>query len=81
MDNMIISEIVKAAHNRKTVLISYRDRKGKITVREIEPYEFKEDALYGFCLTKLCIHRFKVDNILFAEMTDNTFIPRWPVKI
>lgn len=77
----IIPSIQKAAQERKTIIISYRDKNNKISERETEPYEIKDNAYWGFDLDSKSIKRFTLNNILGVEITENIFNPQWTVKL
>ncbi len=73
--------IRKSAQRQRTVNITYRDSKGEVSTREVEPYEFKDGGLYAYCYRRQNIRFFKADRIQHAKITNRTFIPRWPIKI
>ena len=72
-----ITLIQQGIDNSTTVIIEYVDAKGQRTVREIEPYEFKNDGVYGYCLDKQGIRLFKLANIVGVDSTGNKFIKRY----
>jgi len=77
----VVDEIKSAAKDVKTVMITYRDSKSEITKREGEPYEIKDNGLYMYCYEKDNIRLFKLERILEAKKTRNSFNPKWPIKI
>lgn len=77
----IINKLQEASKKQSTVRLSYSDSKGVVSVREVEPYEIKEDKLYAFCLGKQSIRAFKLSKIHSLEVTNNIFKPRFPVMI
>ena len=77
----IITIIVEAARARRTVRLWYVSSKGEVSIRETEPYEIKEGKYWGYCLERGSIRQFALDSIRDAIITDNTFSPRWPVKL
>ncbi len=80
-NNEILANIVKAAMENKTVIITYKDKKGDMTERETEPYEVRGDKYWGYCKDKNSIRQFSLLNVTNARITQNTYIPRWEVKI
>lgn len=80
---MTTEEVIKIGAQTQTLVeIGYTDSKGQSSVRKIEPYEIKDgNALYGYCLQKQGIRRFNMNNISFANNTENKFTPRWDIKI
>lgn len=77
----VTSEITKAGRERKLVTIRYIDRKGDTTVRDVEPYEFKDDKFWAYDVTQHGIRQFKLDKIVSASKTNITFVPRFPIKL
>lgn len=76
-----MKDIREAASKQRTIILMYRDSKGSITQREIEPYEMKNDGIYGYCYIKDSIRFFKIASILDTKVTGRTFMPRWPIMI
>lgn len=76
-----MQDIRSAASKQRTMILMYRDSKGSISQREIEPYEIKNEGIYGYCYIKDSIRFFKLANILDTKVTNKTFIPRWPMLI
>lgn len=81
MSGNVFDKIHKAARHRRLLRITYTDSKGVPTSREVEPYEIKDGKLYAWCLSANSIRAFKLTSIALAQVTDNTFDPRFPVKI
>jgi len=77
----ITDNIVLAAREEKIINISYKDKKGSVSNRNVEPYEVKNETLYGYCLSKNSIRQFKIENIVQAKITEDKFIPRYPIVI
>jgi predicted DNA-binding transcriptional regulator YafY len=77
----VVEEIKKAAKDKKTVSIAYKDAKGDVTQRECEPYEIKDNGVYMYCHMRNEIRFFKLDNILNAKETNTPFTPRFPIEI
>lgn len=81
MNHKVMETIKNAAKEQKLLQITYVDAKNKPSIRTIEPYEFKDDSLYGYCTVKNGIRRFKLDNIQSAEIHLKEFKPRYPIQI
>jgi len=56
-------------------------RSTKPGAREVEPYEIRGGDFFGFDTEKEEIRRFKIDQIQNIEETDNSFDPRWDIKV
>jgi len=78
---IILDTITKCARASQTVIIAYADTKGVITAREVEPYEFKEDKLWAYCLVRQGVRQFTFGSIVSAMPTGRVFTPRWPIQI
>ena len=77
----ILANIIKAAMEKKTVVITYKDTKGNVSERETEPYEVRGDKYWGYCKDKGNIRQFSLANVTGSRITANTYAPRWEVKI
>lgn len=80
-----LEAITIAGRGLRTVLIGYVDAKGQTTTRECEPYSLrpgKEGSIrfFGFDIGKSAIRGFRTDRINTAQVTDNTFVPKWVVE-
>lgn len=79
--------IVLAAKSLHTVRIEYQDEKGQSSSREIEPYSFRSGKdpgsvrIFGHDLSRNETRGFRMDRISLAEVTENTYIPRWTVEL
>lgn len=79
---LTIPEIItSAARSMHTVIINYTDKKGVTTVREVEPYEFKDGYFWAHCLTRNQIRSFLMGGIGSATETTSIFSPRYSVLI
>lgn len=77
----VVDTIMKAAKDKKTVMITYIDAKGNTSERETEPYEIKDGRwYYGYCLIRNEIRKFDIAKISGAKLTENSYEPRWPLK-
>jgi predicted DNA-binding transcriptional regulator YafY len=74
-----------AGRSRRTIVIWYdnsSDPDDKEFGRETEPYEIKDGFYWAWDVKKNDhIRRFKLDEIKAAFPTQNTFTPRWEVKL
>jgi predicted DNA-binding transcriptional regulator YafY len=79
--------IQMAAHSLHTVDIQYTDAKGAASQREVEPYSFRPGKDPGslrfmaFDPSKNSIRGFRMDRIAVAEVTENSYVPRWVVEV
>ena len=73
----MMNDILNAIKSHRIIKIGYRSKTGNSSVRLIEPYEIKDNKLYGYCLEKKSIRAFIVNNINSVEVTDKYFNPRW----
>jgi len=82
-----IEAITAAARSLHTVVLNYTDVKGASSIREVEPYSLRPGAdagslrIFAHDLTRDHIRGFRMDRVAVAEMTENTFVPRWLVEI
>lgn len=70
-----------AAKSRNTVRISYTDKKGEATTRNVEPYEIRGNTLWAYCRKKKGIRQFDMSRISKAKPTKNLYIPKWDIKM
>lgn len=82
-----IEAIEQAARSLHTVNIQYTDAKGAGSQREVEPYSFRPGKdpgslrFFAYDPSKGSIRGFRMDRVAVAEVTQNTFAPRWVVEI
>lgn len=82
-----LDAIRQAARALHTVEINYTDAKGASSNREVEPYSFRPGKdpgsmrFFAFDPAKNSIRGFRMDRVSFAQVTQNTFVPRWIVEI
>lgn len=81
MRNEIVNTIVTAGRRHCTVVITYRDATGAITVRETEPYEVRNGLYWAYCLLRQDTRRFIVKSILSARPTRRSYRPRYDLKL
>jgi len=75
-----IKRINTSAQNRKMVNIRYKDNKGNVTRRSVEPYKIEGEDFWGYDPEKGGIRRFKIDNLKKVKGTDIDFSPKWDIK-
>lgn len=76
-----MDKIKNSANNKNMVFIKYKDKKGDITTRYVEPYEIKGNDLWAYDPVKDSIRRFKVKNIKSVKTTNKIYEPRWEIKM
>jgi predicted DNA-binding transcriptional regulator YafY len=76
-----LQNILIGATDLRTVAIRYRDKSNELSERIVEPYEMKIGKLFAYCQTKAGIRAFDKPNILVAQVTEDHYEPRYPVKI
>jgi predicted DNA-binding transcriptional regulator YafY len=80
-----IELITQEARARRTVMIRARELNGSVEDREIEPYSLRRKKrgvlLYFFCLKRRGIRSLYVGNILAAQATGRSFVPRTRVEL
>jgi hypothetical protein len=77
----IMDTIRRAEQQNKVLSLAYKDSKGDVTERSGEPYEIKDGGLYMYCYLRNSIRLFKLSNIMSAKVTNQTFVPKFPMKI
>lgn len=82
----IIETIKQAAQEKKVLKIIYREKDGTSEGwRYIEPYSFShdhgEDGLFAWDISRSGIRRFSLDRINDAQITDETYYPRYGIEI
>ena len=86
MNTQILETIKKAAVERKILRIIYLEKDGTSEGwRRVEPYSFSKDSgergLFAWDTSKNSIRRFSVDRITQAEITEESYLPRYKVEI
>lgn len=84
--NTIIETIKQAAQERKILKIVYREKDGTSEGwRYVEPYSFSHDdgevGLFAWDISKNGIRRFSIDRIHNAEITEESYNPRYEIEI
>ena len=81
-----LDAIQMAARQLHTVQIQYTDAKGQHSTREVEPYSLRPGKdpgsvrFFAFDPAKNSIRGFRMDRVAVAEVTPNTYVPRWVVE-
>jgi hypothetical protein len=77
--------VVEEARAYRTVIIEAAEKDGSVETREIEPYSIRpgkeEDRLIYFCLKRNGTRSVLLENLLSAEPTGHTFVPRYEVEL
>lgn len=81
LDSTRISKIQSAGASQTMLAIKYKDRKGKLSERIVEPYKLVGNDFWGYDPTKENIRRFKVKNIKSAKNTKTKYDPRWDIEM
>ena len=82
MDKKEIKKRIKEGATKGQVLrITYKDSKGDVSKRNVEPYEIKNNHLWAYCRKRRNIRQFKLGNISHVTITKYNYMPKWPVKI
>jgi predicted DNA-binding transcriptional regulator YafY len=84
--NTIIETIKQAAQERKILKIVYREKDGTSEGwRYVEPYSFsRDDGVVGFFAwdtSKGGIRRFSIGRITDAQITNESYNPRFAIEI
>ncbi len=86
MDVNILNVIEQSANKRLVLKIIYTEKDGTSEGwRYVEPYSFSNDdgetALFAWDRFKNGIRRFTIRRINQAEVSNDHFVPRYPIKI
>lgn len=74
MSNLSVhSQIDEAINNLDVLSITYVDKKGKTSVREVEPLEIKDGKLFAWCRNKNSLRGFLMPSVLSATTTGLKF--------
>ena len=71
--SMFIAYIVMSATQRKKLAIEYKDTKGGISKRLIEPHNWKNGQVVAWCHERGAWRQFKPAMIQFMALTDEEF--------
>ncbi|WP_133011805.1 hypothetical protein [Marinomonas flavescens] len=83
---MSIKDIIHSAgKNHHTIILTAREKDGSVETREAEPYSYRITAgtekFFCYDIRKGGTRNLLVSNLISAEETNNTFIPRWNVEV
>lgn len=80
LDTPTVRQVLAATAERRVVRLTYRDRHGYLSVREVEPsgLSYADGAWYvgGFCRLRADVRSFRLSRIESLELLDHTFTPR-----
>lgn len=80
-DNTRISKIQNAGATQTMLSIKYKDKKGNLSERVVEPYKLQGNDFWGYDPLKESIRRFKIKNIQSAKNTKRKYEPRWEIEM
>lgn len=81
MPHSVKDTIAHAAKEKRVVRLEYRDLKGNVSVRNVEPYEFRGNRVYAYCRKRKSIRQFDFSRIQQAKITRYAFLPKYPIRI
>lgn len=86
MNYQILDTIKQAARSRQILRIIYIEKDGTSEGwRYVEPYSFSKDdgeqGLFAWDRAKNGIRRFSIDRISQAEISSETYTPRYQIEI
>jgi predicted DNA-binding transcriptional regulator YafY len=86
MNTDILNKVSEAARNRKLLRIIYVEKDGTSEGwRQVEPYSFRgegeAEALFAWDIHKDGIRRFTLNRIEQAEVSSDSYNPRFPIEI
>jgi len=70
----LLSDMQSAIDNQVVAHITYTDRKGNFSDRNIAPLEIRADSMYAADLAKMALRLFKLDSIGTYEILEDTFV-------
>jgi hypothetical protein len=76
-----IEKIKSSSGNKNLVQIKYRDKKGNVSTRNVEPYKINGEDFWGYDVDKGGIRRFKIRNLRSVKSTQLSYEPRWVVEM
>lgn len=76
----VFKNISDSAKQLKILNITYNGKNGTSN-RIVEPYSIKDGKLYAYCVNKQGIRAFNLNNIISATVTQEPYVPRWPIQI
>jgi hypothetical protein len=76
-----IEKIKASGSNTNLVKIKYRDKKGNISQRYVEPYKLDGEDFWAYDPNKGGIRRFKIRNVRSVMPTNQNYKPRWDIEM
>jgi hypothetical protein len=76
----VLSVIELGGKTRKIVVITYTNKKGETKLYATEPYEVKAGFYWGFDTDDQSIKKFALSSIAQAQLSSDSYVPRWEVK-
>jgi len=77
--------VVEEARAHRTVVIEAAEKDGSVETREVEPYSIRrgpeEDRLIYYCHKRNGTRSVLLSNLLSAESTGRSFVPRYDVEL
>jgi predicted DNA-binding transcriptional regulator YafY len=65
--------IAESIQRRRAVWITYTDRNGESSEREVEPFWIEGDHMRGYCRSRRCARRFLLQRVSSASLSDSPF--------
>ena len=75
-----MDRIRKAGLSQTMVTIKYKDKKGNLSQRTVEPYKLSGNDFWAYDPNKESIRRFKVKGLQSLKLTKTKFDPRWDIE-
>lgn len=76
-----IDKIKLGGNSTSLIQIKYKDKKGKETIRLVEPYKVDGEDFWGYDPNKDAIRRFKIRSIRSVKPTNQQYQPRWGIEM
>lgn len=76
-----MDRIRKAGLSQTMVTIKYKDKKGNLSQRTVEPYKLSGNDFWAYDPNKESIRRFKVKGLQSLKLTKTKFDPRWDIEM
>jgi predicted DNA-binding transcriptional regulator YafY len=73
--------ILKAMREQKLLHFRYMDVNGKVTDRQVEPYEIKGFGMYALDPAKGAIRQFKIARMGQIQVVEQKFEPKYPIRV
>lgn len=78
---LFLPYIVQAATNRKKIAVEYRDTKGNVSKRVLEPFNWKNGQLIAYCHERGAWRSFKLGQMMRVAVTEDDFERQEEVEI